>query len=270
MTGEQLNQGDPGTVGTDNPAVGVEMALEQIAARYYDPSRHRFDYGAAAVSEEYEALQHTADTLANVDPDRIPDPPAAIPFWINLYNLLTLHIVLAGPIATSVRERDDFFTGPHYRVAGQALSLDAIEHGILRGNARRYMGLKPLFSTGDERLRWSLQTVDPRIHFVLHTATLSSPPLLSLPETRADTLLENATREQLAATVQIDPAGGTARLPRLFRWYTGDFGGSIDEALAFVRQRLDDDRADALANQDINIEFHPFDWRLNDRRVAPD
>jgi len=270
MTGEQLNQGDPGRVVTDNPAVAVETALEQTAARYYDPSRHRFDYGAAAVSEEYGALRRTADALADVNPDLIPDPPAAIAFWINLYNLLTLHIVLAGPIAASVRERDDFFTGPYYRVAGQALSLDAIEHGILRGNARRYMGLKPLFSPGDPRLHWSLRTVDPRIHFVLHTATLSSPPLVALPTDRVDTVLENATRKQLAATVEVDQAGGTTRLPRLFRWYTGDFGASIDDALAFIRQRLDDDRADALMHEDINIEFHPFDWRLNDRRVAPD
>lgn len=269
MAGEQLNQGESESALADDPATVVETALEQIATRYYDPSHHRFDYGAAAVSEEYDALRRTVAALADAHPDRLVGTADAIPFWINLYNLLTLHIVLAGPIATSVRERDDFFTGPYYRVAGQALTLDAIEHGILRGNARRYMGLKPLFAPGDPRLRWSLHTIDPRIHFVLYTATLSSPPLLALPASQADPALENATRDQLAATVRIDAGGSTARLPRLFRWYTGDFGGSIDNALAFVRLRLDDDRAAALANEDINIEFQPFDWRLNDRRVAP-
>ncbi|WP_067562482.1 DUF547 domain-containing protein [Halofilum ochraceum] len=268
MMGEQLNQETPGTPGTDTPVTAVESALERIAARYCAPSSHRVDYGAAAVSDEYEALRHTASALADLDPDRLADPHSAVAFWINLYNLLTLHIVLSGPIATSVREREDFFTGPYYRVAGQALTLDAIEHGILRGNARRYMGLKPLFSSGDPRLRWSLRTIDPRIHFALYTANMSSPPLRAIPVAQAETALDNATREQLAATVRVDPSGRTARLPRVFRWYTGDFGGSIDDALAFVRRHLDDNRADALADEDINVEFDPFDWRLNDRYPA--
>lgn len=270
MTDQHLNQDTGASNPSNDPITAVETALEQITARYYDPNEHRLDYGAAAVSEQYEMLQGAAAALVDADPGRMGDPAPAIPFWVNLYNLLTLHIVLAGPIAASVREREDFFTGPYYRVAGQALTLDAIEHGILRANARRYMGLKPAFSSGDPRLHWSLRKVDPRIHFALYTASRSSPPLRALSAPDVDSELDNATREYLAATIQVDPVSGTARLPRLFRWYTGDFGGSIDDALTFVRRRLDDDRADALADEDINVEFHPFDWRLNDRHVAAD
>lgn len=270
MTDQHLNQGSGTSNVIGDPMTAVATALEQIASRYYDPSQHRFDYGAAAVSEQYEALRDAVTAIGEADFEWFVASPHAIPFWVNLYNLLTLHIVLAGPIATSVREREDFFTGPHYRVGGQALTLDAIEHGILRANARRYMGLKPAFSPGDPRLRWSLRKIDPRIHFALYTATLSSPALRALSASDVDSELETATREYLAATVQIDAVSGTARLPRLFRWYTGDFGGSIDDAVAFVRCRLDDDRADALADEDINVEFQPFDWRLNDRYAASD
>ena len=265
MTGELLNRAAGEPIAAAVAADQLERALERLTARHYDANRHRFDYGAAAVADEYDDLRRAVGALAAVDPAELPEPDAARAFWVNVYNALAVHIILETPIATSVREREDFFTGPHYCIHGHEVTLDAIEHGILRGNARKYMALKAPFGEQDPRRAWTFAEVDPRIHFVLYTGAVSSPPLRAVPGQGTDAALEQAAREHLAARVEVDSERGAATLPRLFRWYTGDFGGSIDDTLAFVRTRLDDARAETLAREDIDAAFAAFDWRLNDR-----
>lgn len=268
-SGELLNHARDNPVAAVEAAQGMAQAIARMAERHYDRQRHRFDYGAAAVSDEYQALRAGAAALAGIDPLELNDPETAKAFWINTYNALAIHIILASSIGASVRERDDFFTGPHYCIGGHEMTLDAIEHGILRGNARKYMGLKPAFTRDDRRIEWSLAKPDPRMHFALHMGAVSSPVLRAVPLDQPDATLERAARDYLDATVSATQ-GGHIELPRVFRWYTSDFGGSIDDALAFVRTRLDDDRAESLAREDIDAVFAAFDWRLNDRYAALD
>ncbi len=267
-TGELLNRARETPIAAAEAAEDMAQAIARMTQRHYDRRRHRFDYGAAAVSDEHQSLRAAAAALAGIDPLELSDPDTAKAFWINTYNALAVHIILAGSIATSVRERDDFFTGPHYCVAGHEMTLDAIEHGILRGNARKYMGVKPAFARGDPRIDWRLTQPDPRVHFALYMGAASSPRLRAVPLDDPNATLEQAAREHLDATVGPTPDGGHVRLPRVFRWYTSDFGGSVDDALAFVRARLDDERSDLLAREDIDVVFTPFDWRLNDRYAA--
>jgi len=262
---ELLNCASHERTADEQAAREIEASLDRMAERHYDPRRHRFDYGSAAVSDDYQAMRRAVGALAGVDPNELADAHRAKAFWINVYNALALHIVLAGSIAASVREREDFFTGPHYCVGPHEMSLDAIEHGVLRGNARKYMGIKPQLARDDPRRKWTLQRPDPRVHFTLYTASVSSPRLRAIPLDQADEALEQATREHLERSVILGDDGETIRLPRLLRWYTGDFGGSLDDALAFVRARLSDARAEALAREDVDVEFARFDWRLNDR-----
>jgi hypothetical protein len=263
--GELLNRASHERLAAEDAACRLEASLDRLAERHYDARRPRVDYGGAAVSEDYQGMRHAVGALAGIDPGELADAGRATAFWINVYNALVLHIILAGSIAASVRERDDFFTGPHYCVGPYEMTLDAIEHGFLRGNARKYLGLKPQFARDDPRLKWTLKRPDPRVHFGLYTAAVSSPHLRVIPRDNANASLERATREHLDQSVRRGNDGDTVCLPRLFRWYTGDFGGSLDDALAFVRARLSDERAEALAQEDIDVEFSRFEWRLNDR-----
>lgn len=271
MAAELLNHARHGDVAAEPLGRELADAVARIAARHYDAQRHRFDYGGAAVSGEYERLRAVAAELAGADPAELAGTPAALAFWINAYNLLVLHIILAGSITTPVSEREDFFTGPHYCIGGHECTLDAIEHGILRANARKYMGLAPMFRHDDPRLLWALPQRDPRIHFVLHAGALSSPRLRAIPPGDVDAALERAAAEYLDATVEADIELERIRLSAVFRWYTADFGGSLDDALAFVHARLPPgDRRRMLEREGVDVEFRPFDWRLNDRYASID
>ena len=71
--------------------------------------------------------------------------------------------------------------------------------------------------------------------------------------------------------MQLRAGEGTLRLPMVFRWYTLDFGRSMNDAIAFTASHLDDESLrTALDDDDLRVEFTPYDWRLNDRyaRIA--
>lgn len=64
--------------------------------------------------------------------------PVRLAFWLNVFNLLCLHGVVAHQVTSSLRDVKDFFNRTGYLIGGFSLTLDEIEHGILRGNARKY------------------------------------------------------------------------------------------------------------------------------------
>ncbi|MDB2293827.1 DUF547 domain-containing protein [Halorubrum ezzemoulense] len=107
--------------------------------------------------------------------------------------------------ATDDRRR--FFSVPPVTVAGEALSLDAIEHRIHRGSQWKYgLGYVPNpFASAFVR-RHRLADRDPRIHFALNCGAASCPAALAYD---GEMVVED----------------GTAYVPRLLLWYRGDFGG---------------------------------------------
>ncbi|MGH7162453.1 MAG: DUF547 domain-containing protein, partial [Planctomycetota bacterium] len=131
------------------------------------------------------------------------DAGAAKPlaFWIDAYNALTLHRVLetipeSGPY--SVRDVEGFWTKRTWEVAGRKVTLDLIEHEILRKELR-----------------------DPRIHFAINCASRSCPPLAPVPYAEAadlDQALSRAARAYLAdrARNRFDAPARTAELSQLF------------------------------------------------------
>ena len=67
-----------------------------------------------------------------------------------------------------------------YNIGGHNLTLDEIEHGILRGNKphpSNHQG-PPIFGDpADPRIRLAVTNFDPRIHFALNCGALSCPPI---------------------------------------------------------------------------------------------
>ena len=90
-------------------------------------------------------------------------------YWINLYNALTLEVVLDYPKKSSIlRMGKRFFAiGPWndkvITIAGQAITLNDIEHRILR----------PIWR-------------DHRVHYAVNCASLGCPNLQAEPFTRAN------------------------------------------------------------------------------------
>ena len=271
---EPLNR--TGTAGPEDAgevAAALEAALSALVHRHCDTQGNRFDYGALPASREFAGLRSAVDRLDAIDPGSLGAHAERLAFWLNVYNALLIHAVAARRISTSIRDADDFFDGPHYRIGGEAATLDVIEHGILRRNRRKYMGIRPVLGSHDRRGTWAIHTVDPRIHFALYTAARSTPVLRVHEPRELHEGLDHATREYLDGEVRVDTEHETVMLPAAFRWYRGDFGNSPGEILDYVARHLpDDSRRRHLRARGARLEIRhtPYDWSLNDRYAEAD
>jgi hypothetical protein len=174
-------------------------------------------------------------------------------FWINAYNAYTVKLVLDHYPLRSIRSIG-FLPGsafkrrfiPLERVAGRKLSLDDIEHGILR-----------------ERFE------EPRIHFAIVCASRSCPVLRdeAYRGSGLDAQLDEAARTFLRdpARNRYDPASRTLSLSRIFEWFRGDFEGAAGTLPAFVERYADERTAEALRRGGVQVEFLEYDWALNGR-----
>src|SRR5688500_12888673 len=57
-------------------------------------------------------------------------------FWLNIYNTFVQHLLSDKP--ELFKERARFFSTPYFIIAGEKLSLDDVEHGILRHSRSKY------------------------------------------------------------------------------------------------------------------------------------
>ena len=83
--------------------------------------------------------------------------------------------------------------------ASQGYSLDAIEHGVLRLNARPPYRLRRLLAAGDPRRDAAPSRLDPRVHFALNCGAVSCPPIRAYEADGLDPELEATTRRYIRA-----------------------------------------------------------------------
>jgi len=74
-------------------------------------------------------------------------------FFINLYNMMTIHAILVWGHPSGTVERRKLFGDFKYVIGGFTYSLSAIQNGILRANQRQPYTLMKPFSAKDKRLR---------------------------------------------------------------------------------------------------------------------
>ena len=189
-------------------------------------------------------------------------------FWINAYNALVLRTVInqypiRGRAAeyprSSIRQIPGAFEKPMHRVAGRTVSLDGIEKEILTplGDARALLALGR-GAYGGGRLR---------------SEAFDGPAMEKLLNAVAE---ESATRVEL---VKVDPAANVVTMSPLFSWREPVFVQSLaDKApalysqrsgleravLALIHSRVSTPEALFLEKNGFKMQFHEFDWRLND------
>ena len=198
-------------------------------------------------------LDTVRERITNAPPDDLDalDADERLAFWLNVYNAATGAALLAEPERLEHRRR--FFGEPIVTVAGTELSLDQIEHGILRGSQWKY-GLgyvpNPLPSAFVRRHR--VADPDPRVHFALNCGAASCPAVAAYGAADVDGQLDVAAGSYLRSETIVE--GETARVPRLLLWYRGDFGGRSG-----IRDLLREH--DAVDPDSISrIRYREYDW----------
>jgi hypothetical protein len=198
----------------------------------------RVDYRRLRASDEYAAAGERARELAGLALADLPDHATRLAFWINTYNALVLHGIVALGLRRSVWETWNFFGRVSYRVGGAVLSLDAIEHGILRGNARRVLPPWPPFGRRDPRRALVLERVDPRLHFAINCGAHACPPLRVFRPAMLEAQLDLAAASFVNQEVTAG-ADGRIACSKIFKWYRTDFEGAGGLA-SFLLRYLDD------------------------------
>jgi hypothetical protein len=169
-------------------------------------------------------------------------------FWINAYNAVMVEAVLAHWPLESVLDIGRVLGIPtwavfraEHLVAGTRLSLNDIEHGILR-----------------ERFR------DPRLHAALVCASISCPVLASRAyrADRLDAQLDFAMEGFLEDPGRNRLTGQPPRLSRIFKWYGDDFRAASGTVWAYVRENVSPGVRSVLPPT-AEVEFLPYDWGLN-------
>ncbi|MEM1316187.1 MAG: DUF547 domain-containing protein [Pseudomonadota bacterium] len=204
----------------------------------------RFDY--AGLRGELSALNAWLDAYAAADP-RTLTRPAQYAYWANLYNALTVKLVAeAWPVDTIKTVNGGLFnTGPWKddvaSVAGQDLSLDDIEHGIMR----------PVFQ-------------DPRIHYAVNCASIGCPNLQPRPFSAAalEEMLEAGARAYVNDPRGARLDGDRLTVSSIYDWFQEDFGGTEAGVLDHLRRYAEPPLRSALEGR-TGYDRDDYDWAVN-------
>ncbi len=171
-------------------------------------------------------------------------------YWINLYNAGTVWVILKYYPVASIRDIDIspgwFSDGPWgkklFKIEGQMVSLDDIEHRILR----------PIWK-------------DPRLHYALNCASLGCPNLQQQVFTveNNEALLEQAATSFINHKRGVDVVNGELDVSSIYRWFKEDFGGSDQAVINHLKHFANPDLAAKLRNIK-EISGYQYDWSLNE------
>lgn len=177
-------------------------------------------------------------------------------FWINVYNgfvvvLLRDHPELYG-------DRGAFFSEPRMTIAGQKLSFDDIEHGILRRSKVKlsygYLG-KVFVDKYEKKMRVS--EVDWRIHFALNCGAASCPPVEVYDVNTIEGQLQNRAKQYLTQTTTVAEEGNSVEVTTLMNWFRADFGS--EEGTINILKSFGLIPADAKPN----VTYSGYDWTID-------
>jgi len=217
-----------------------------------DPSGINLFRYRAVNTMDRTALDTYLDELQAVPVSRL-NRPEQMAYWINLYNALTINTVLEHYPVRSIKDIDIstgfFANGPWdaklVRIEGQKVSLNDIEHRILR----------PIWK-------------DPRIHYAVNCAALGCPDLQewAFVTEYTDQMLDEAARSFInhPRGVSLDNKGKLT-LSTIYKWFREDFGDDLEEILEHIREYASDELKENITTDGrIKVKYR-YDWSLNER-----
>ncbi len=184
-----------------------------------------------------------AANLANLDPNHLQA------LLYNAYNAYTITSILDHWPVKSIRDIKGVWDTATHEVGGLDLTLDNIEHNILR----------PMFK-------------DPRVHVAVNCASQSCAalPNWAFDGDQLEQQLDSWTRQFFATSKYLELDGDRLLVSKLLDWYGDDFTAPearprADTLAAFIAQYAPKAVADFIAEEEgePEIAFKAYDWSLN-------
>ncbi|MGB5820358.1 MAG: DUF547 domain-containing protein [Saonia sp.] len=161
-------------------------------------------------------------------------------FWINGYNLSVIKGIIENYPLKSPLDIDGFFDRAKYDIGGESITLNDMEHQLLRGNFSK----------------------DPRFHFVLVCAGQGCPPIIDEAYTpsRLNSQLNRQTRKAMNDPDFIRVNKNKVKISQIFEWYKSDF-----EQDGKVTDFINRYKSEKLPEK-VKVSYYPYDWTLNEVR----
>lgn len=196
------------------------------------------DYGK--LSDNPQKLNNLVNQIASYDLiNKSQDHKTA--FYINAYNIMVIKQITDNYPVKSPMDIAGFFKVKTFNVAGELLTLDAIEFTKLIG-----------------------PTIDPRIHFALGCGARSCPFL------NDNAFFPDKLQEQLDFRagliidrpnyVHVDQKNEKVILNKIFDWYGDQFISNAGSLINYVNKYRF-----YKVPENYKVEFQEYDWSLNDR-----
>ncbi|SKA38770.1 DUF547 domain-containing protein [Photobacterium toruni] len=215
---------------------------QQLLTKYLvvNPQQTLFRYNAVTPADK-QKLQFYINHLAKLDP-RQYNRDVQFSYWVNLYNALTVQLIINNYPLTSITKLGGFFSfgpwdQPIVTINNKTLSLNDIEHRILR----------PIWR-------------DPRIHYAVNCASLGCPDLLPqvFDSQQLNHQLDAAASRFINSDKGVKISSKQTTLSSIYDWYDSDFGNQ-QALLQHINQYLLHNKINAN-----NIQFD-YNWLLNQK-----
>jgi len=253
-------------VETDTISQALMHSIRTLRDLYYDTKRELVDYKRLKGSAEFQQYRVLTNGLKHFDLSLLTGRKEKMAFWINLYNTIVVDAIVSLGVKKSVREIPEFFRSVKYAIGPYVFSADDIEHGVLRVNVEPWFYPFKLFGRRDPRRKYTVQPIDPRIHFALVCGSRSCAPIDFYETDHIYDQLEEAARSFInSSEVIVLPEKGKLYVSEIFRWYEHDFGG-IQGIVDFLYDYLSGDEARNFLRQhrtELEIDYLQYDWNLN-------
>jgi hypothetical protein len=159
-------------------------------------------------------------------------------FWINAYNLSVIKGIIDNYPIKSPLDDPGFFDKTTYNLGGKQITLNDIEHKLLR----------PKFK-------------DPRFHFVLVCGAIGCPPLISkayLPDT-LDAQLEAQTKKAINGSfLKVNTKKIRISASKIMEWYKEDFTMNGSTEIDFINKY----RTEQVPARS-KLSYFEYNWNLN-------
>lgn len=223
-------------VGTNVQAQSLDAFFNQADAFF----KANVKNGKVAYSDIYntpDALNAVLDTAAKISVSE-SDANNYQAFWINAYNLSVIKGIIDNYPTKSPLDNAGFFDKTTYSLGGKNITLNDIEHKLLR----------PVFK-------------DPRFHFVLVCGAEGCPPLVSkayLPST-LDAQLESQTKKAINGSfLKVNIKKKRISASKIMEWYKEDFTMNGKTEIDFINTY----RSEKVPAKS-KLSYFEYNWNLN-------
>ncbi len=220
--------------------------IDRYLIRDHPSGVARISYGDVS-EQDHQTLASYVDGLQQVPVGDL-NRDEQLAFWLNLYNALTIRVILDHYPVETIRDIDisgAFRNGPWdahlVEVEDTPVTLNDIEHRVIR----------PIWQ-------------DPRIHYVINCASIGCPDLYAEALTAAN--VEQAMAEGAETYINhprgVSVSGNRMTLSSIYDWFQADFGGSEESVIDHLLDYADRGLAGRIRDFDGRINYE-YDWSLN-------